>query len=108
MHYRYLRAFGKQYPSRYMYLTDVGTTADKHCLPRLVNYMDKNTDYVAVTGFQRVQVGNPCSKQPHQSSCHAAPSQLLLPLRAPAHLQESACLLPYQDQSKHMVDIFRT
>jgi len=54
-HEWYLRAFGKQYPSRYMYLTDVGTTADKHCLPRLVNYMDKNTDYVAVTGFQRVQ-----------------------------------------------------
>jgi hypothetical protein len=43
-----------------MYLTDVGTTADRFCLPRLVSYMDVNPDYVAVTGFQRVQVRRPC------------------------------------------------
>ena len=53
---RYLRAFGKQYDSKLMYLTDVGTTADQHCVPRLAKFMDRNPDYVAVTGFQRVQV----------------------------------------------------
>jgi len=54
-HEWYLRAFGKQYESKLMYLTDVGTTADQYCVPRLAHFMDINPDYVAVTGFQRVQ-----------------------------------------------------
>lgn len=54
--HRYLRAFAQQYSSELMYLTDAGTTADKHCLARLTTFMETNQDYAAVTGYQRMQV----------------------------------------------------
>mmetsp|Transcript_878 Transcript_878/g.2656 ORF Transcript_878/g.2656 Transcript_878/m.2656 type:complete len:708 (+) Transcript_878:298-2421(+) len=53
-HEWFLRAFSLTYPAKYLFFTDVGTTADKHCIPRLAAYMDTNPEYVATTGFQRV------------------------------------------------------
>mmetsp|Transcript_23773 Transcript_23773/g.65946 ORF Transcript_23773/g.65946 Transcript_23773/m.65946 type:complete len:1256 (-) Transcript_23773:244-4011(-) len=54
-HEWFLRAFAQQYEAAYLYLTDVGTTSHRYCVPRLTRFMDHHPDFCASTGFQRTQ-----------------------------------------------------